>query len=420
MLKIISFYFYIFTVIFLGFSIFLRDYLMFNGGNFLLFTYFVLVFPFVDMVFNFFQKKWIYLFHSYSSEINHYYSKIHIFFTKLPYCIYFLLWISFWWVFQLFFFESYYFLSVYIIFLVYFFYWISSLYLFYLSFLFLLILPYFYLQEHSFTQVIFSYFFLFLISWIVQHIFEKLKCTGKKIYEVFLTFLKWMSKKFLDILKNQDYTLIFSDVLSLFFIFFVLSFFSVVIFDTLVVLFSFVLFVYIIGKIFGLQFVFFPTIKDLKNNKISSLFVFFIGIFMIFLYFQNLISPNYKDIFFPKEVTHPFEDENLNITEELIPEKNQESQQPLVEEIVVIPRTFDITQFQENLWIGSTWESVKILQYFLNEYGYYNFSIDGNYDMNTQSAMRRFLSTECNWSETNQWILWPQARSCIEQFLSDK
>lgn len=418
MLKIISFYFYIFTILFLGITLFFREYVLFDFGNFLLFIYFVLAFPFFDIVFGFFQKKLKYFFHTYYSEMTHYYHKIHIFFTQLPYWVYFLFWIALWWGLQFFFFENYYFLTGYTIFLMYFFYWLSSLYLFYLSLLLLLILPYFYLQTTSFTSVIFSYFLLFLMSGIVQHILEKLKCTADTIYKVFQKVFRWVRNTLFSTIKNQDYTLIFSDTLSLFFVFFVLSFFSVSIFDTLVILFSFVLFVYIIGKLFWLQFAFFPTIKDLKNNKISSIFVFFIGIFLVFLYFQNLLSPNYKDIFTRVERVHPFEDPNLNLIEEdIIEESTQEFNE---ETTTILPKTFDISQFQENLWVGGSWENVKTLQHFLNEYGYYNFSLDGNYDTNTQAAMRRFLTTECSWPESNQWILGPQARDCIEAFLLDK
>lgn len=83
----------------------------------------------------------------------------------------------------------------------------------------------------------------------------------------------------------------------------------------------------------------------------------------------------------------------------------------------VTPIKFNISQFQENLWFGSTWEKVATLQAFLNDAGYYNFSFNGMYDENTRAAMRRFLSAECLFSQNNQWILWNQERICIQDFL---
>lgn len=87
------------------------------------------------------------------------------------------------------------------------------------------------------------------------------------------------------------------------------------------------------------------------------------------------------------------------------------------EETPPVVKTFNISQFSENLALGSEWESVKNLQAFLNEAGYYNFAFHGKYDEKTQVAMRRFLANECDWPQSNQWILWPQGRECIQDFL---
>lgn len=92
----------------------------------------------------------------------------------------------------------------------------------------------------------------------------------------------------------------------------------------------------------------------------------------------------------------------------------------LQDDLIPQIKEFNLSQFSENLKLGSEWEGVKILQSFLNEAGYYNFEFHGRYDDKTQIAMRRFLTNECDWSETNQWILWPQARACIQDFLEKK
>ncbi len=121
---------------------------------------------------------------------------------------------------------------------------------------------------------------------------------------------------------------------------------------------------------------------------------------------------------FKKEEIHPFEDPDLNFPEntENIFEAPQENN-IASEEDIFQEKVFDISLFQDNLSVWSEGESVKNLQSFLNETGYYNFSFHGIYDENTQIAMRRFLISECNWPQTNQGILWPQARACIAEFL---
>lgn len=117
-----------------------------------------------------------------------------------------------------------------------------------------------------------------------------------------------------------------------------------------------------------------------------------------------------KPYFIPKNPVELPQTQEIN-TNILPPLDSQEEETPPV------VKTFDISQFSENLKLGSEWEGVKILQSFLNEAGYYNFAFHGRYDDKTQIAMRRFLTNECDWSESNQWILWPQARACIQDFL---
>lgn len=77
---------------------------------------------------------------------------------------------------------------------------------------------------------------------------------------------------------------------------------------------------------------------------------------------------------------------------------------------------FDISMFQENLWVWSTGSWVKILQKYLVNEGY-SLDITGEYTKNTQSAMALYLSEKCFWKPTNQWILGPQARECIQKNL---
>lgn len=102
--------------------------------------------------------------------------------------------------------------------------------------------------------------------------------------------------------------------------------------------------------------------------------------------------------------------DNISDDDNIVPEK----------EYIEPQTSFDISMFSENLWLWDEWENVKTLQSFLNDAWYYNFSFHGIYDENTQIAMRRFLSSECGWPQTNQWILWPKARMCIKYFLEKK
>lgn len=72
MLKLVFLFFYIIVGIILIFSIIFKDYILFNFSNFVLFSYFVLILPFFDIIFNFFVKEVYVLLNKYSLEIQKY------------------------------------------------------------------------------------------------------------------------------------------------------------------------------------------------------------------------------------------------------------------------------------------------------------------------------------------------------------
>lgn len=263
-----------------------------------------------------------------------------------------------------------------------------------------------------------SYFLWILITSIVISIFEKIDIKGK---DVLLIFKKWVWSICKQFWKNikQDYNVIFYDVFFLFLIIFIISFYYIWIFEILVFLFTFVLFVYFIGKFFWLQLSYQISKKDLSENKKIIIFLFLVMGVIWYGYFQSLPS-NYMDAF-KKEVIHPFEDPEVNIPDLPLPMDDIFYDNNIIPEEEIEPQaSFDISMFSENLSLWSQWENVKILQLFLNDAWYYNFTLHGIYDEMTQIAMKRFLASECDWSQTNQWILWPQARICIQDFLEKK
>lgn len=149
--------------------------------------------------------------------------------------------------------------------------------------------------------------------------------------------------------------------------------------------------------------------KTIMTNLYLSLMMLVIlwvsGVYLLSPYF----TPNV-----PWELSQ-IEEESVEWTPSI-----SSSESLLQDDLIPQIKVFNLSQFSENLKLGSEWEGVKILQSFLNEAGYYNFEFHGKYDDKTQIAMRRFLTNECDWSESNQWILWPQARACIQDFLEKK
>ncbi len=170
---------------------------------------------------------------------------------------------------------------------------------------------------------------------------------------------------------------------------------------------------YLLWISFWIFFVFMTIFSDIweiiKKSILRNAYISLVIFFILWMSGAYLLKPYFIPQISPQEI--------------ILPQENW-WQEPVVEpiEIEALPqeKQFDISMFGENLKLGSQWEGVKILQSFLNEAGYYNFSFHGNYDDKTQIAMKRFLSSECDWPETNQWILWPQARDCIEEFLEKK
>ncbi len=60
-----------------------------------------------------------------------------------------------------------------------------------------------------------------------------------------------------------------------------------------------------------------------------------------------------------------------------------------------------------------SWEDVTNLQTILQKLGYYNSAITGEFDEATRQALRATLMRECDWPESTQGILGPQALSCL-------
>ena len=78
---------------------------------------------------------------------------------------------------------------------------------------------------------------------------------------------------------------------------------------------------------------------------------------------------------------------------------------------------YNYEMFDENLYPWAEWKKVETLQSFLNDEWYYNYEISWKFDEKTRLAMNQFLTSACNWEKTNLWLLWPQARDCIRDYL---
>jgi len=78
-----------------------------------------------------------------------------------------------------------------------------------------------------------------------------------------------------------------------------------------------------------------------------------------------------------------------------------------------IRRVSDIYIFTETLQAWNTWNGVSNLKDILSVLGYYRWELTPDFDEETRIALRNTLIAECNWPESTKWILWPQARSCI-------
>lgn len=81
--------------------------------------------------------------------------------------------------------------------------------------------------------------------------------------------------------------------------------------------------------------------------------------------------------------------------------------------LVMKKTTFKKSDFDTNLYPGSSGEKVKKLQTYLKENGYFNYKIDGNYDERTKYAVNKFLSETCDWDKTNKGTFGPLARDCL-------
>lgn len=148
-----------------------------------------------------------------------------------------------------------------------------------------------------------------------------------------------------------------------------------------------------------------------------------------------ILSVYYKDVlqYIQLNQSLPWENQSLQSEEskeniidtpiqELLPEIVETSDMSAVQTWELIEElnfVFDISMFQDNLSVGTIWESVWILQKFLSQHWYYNFDITSNYDETTRVAMAKFLQEKCWWSPVNKWILGPLARECIAKVLKN-
>ncbi len=252
MLNIIFVFFYLSVLLILVLSLIFKNYVLFDFNNFLLFSYFVLTLPIIDIIFNFFHR-----------EISQYIKKKDILFSesvvyfkkyywKVPKIWFFILFLILWFFIQKAFFLWLWFFLSFLIAWLYFFYFFPAVFFYYFSALVFLVLIWLFLSSSVYVDNFLSYFLWILITSIVISIFEKIDIKGK---DVLLIFKKWVWSICKQFWKNikQDYNVIFYDVFFLFLIIFIISFYYIWIFEILVFLFTFVLFVYFIGKFFWLQ-----------------------------------------------------------------------------------------------------------------------------------------------------------------------
>lgn len=322
------------------------------------------------------------------------------------------------------------------------------------------------LEQNAFAETLSIYLYYFLIIGVIFSICESF---DKKISEQMNVFggkiknyVEAWGRYFLRYPDDVVYDVLFLWILS-----FIWSLYWSELHSSLITIILFILLVYWVAKIFGFRFTLDKELTPFFQKQNIEPFILFFSLSVIIFssLWNTLLAENRILIFFSFTLVN-FLIFSLLVTDlwnlakywimkntyifamimigiiwgtfylwwmkllekenEVLPQINEEvisdindftSVVPENNPVVTTPVKFTIALFPENLWLWSSWENVRILQSFLNDTWYYNFSFHGIYDENTRSAMRRFLSAECNWPQTNQGILWNQERICIQEFL---
>lgn len=338
------------------------------------------------------------------------------------------------------------------------------------------------LEKKELAESYSVYAYYFLVIWVVISIYENINLKFGILNKIVLFFNKvknisvktfiWVKELFQYIKLN--YISIFYDLILISFVAFISSFYYLSAYNALINIALFVFLVYVIFKFLWFSFDFeFEKIRLINRKNINYLTIFLstyvivfsailekttiddkwvyitlisLTAFLLFLSIFTDLMDVIKSIFlknvyvslsavvafmiiffnfYSQDIQKAFSPtiENKEETETKTEEvKTPEITKPIEEEKIpeVKPEIikFDISMFQDNLWVWSTWENVWILQKFLRQYGYYNLDITSNYDENTRIAMMKFLEEKCGWKSTNKWVLWPLVREdCLKWFL---
>lgn len=190
--------------------------------------------------------------------------------------------------------------------------------------------------------------------------------------------------------------------------------------------------IFVILFIFNLIFLYFFTNLFVKIEKIIirnfNIFVIWSSvsiIFLSFIYLDDLQKLFTSELEHNKEIKQDLKSEDkrkvINKDQELKLKETLSNSGKIKKEIIrpeIKEIIFDISMFDENLWIWSKWQKVEILQKYLKEEWFFKSEINGIYDKNTVSSFNKYLTEKCGWSKTNIWILWPLARDCLKQNLN--
>lgn len=439
--------------------------------SYIIFSYFILLLPIFDFLLEYFKSEFFV-----SSENQTFKKSWNIVCESLKKIwtfiwknIYFFLWVVFLYLLYVFFWDNiwHFLLVLFLVFWLYF--QIDSRISFWGALLLLLCIPLLLiLDKKVLAETLSIYLYYFLIIGVIFSVFEWLeKSISQRVEFLGMKIKKYAENGWKYFLSYPDDVVY--DVLFLWVISFIWSLYWENFHNNLILIILFTLIVYLLAKIFGFRFALDKKKTPFfQKQNIEPFILFFSLSVIIFSSLGNmLLAENRVLIFFAFTGINFFtfsilvtdlwdilkawiirniyifammmigvvwgifyivgwidffqkEQEDLSqIDQEIISESVDVLPILPENEPVVIPSPvkFNISLFQENLWLWSSWENVRILQSFLNDTWYYNFSFHGIYDENTRSAMRRFLSAECNWPQTNQWILWNQERICIQEFL---
>lgn len=304
------------------------------------------------------------------------------------------------------------------------------------------------------TATIYSSYFL--IIWIVVWFFENKDFSNLWNYNLVK---KWniALKSIISSIKN-DYENIFYDLVLLFFILlvwaFYVNFFSVI----LIKIFFFIIFIYIFFKFLWfkidykkfnqnfdvsyyiitsslLWLMLIPILKNsIVNHKLYALILWLAWYAFLYFIFSNNTYNFTKNIikkhsfikvwinimiwFMFFGLMYKNIDYYLHYTKK--PHHKKVVQTLTKEEKILTNQKFKPDTFTDNLYPWAEWKTVALLQEFLDSEWFYDYEISWKYDEKTRLWMNQFLTKACKWEKTNLWILWPQARQCISDYLKLK